>query len=273
LGCHRLAAGEGKELTGEGFCRGNAELGILGETGADDVVEGRRNGRIRAGRRERSGGQNLIADRGNGIARKRIDAGQHFVEDNTERKKIGTGVLRSAVNLFGAPVSGSATDGAIGALMAGEAGHAEVREFDAIFRGDEDVGRLDVAVDNGVTVRDGKSESNVGGIIASSGKRNAALGDDFFERLPFDQFHNKVGSLRGLFNAHVVNGDDGWMRKLGDHACFAKEAVAAFALGELRGEKLDGNGTVDEGVVSANDAAVCARAESFKDLVASDLQK
>jgi hypothetical protein len=62
------------------------------------------------------------------------------------------------------------------------------------------------------------------------------------------------------------------MGELADHAGLAKEAVARLTAGEFRGEELDGHGTINERVMSANDAAVGTRAEGFENLVAADLQ-
>ena len=180
--------------------------------------------------------------------------------------------MSATENLLGTPIGGSAADRSVCTLMAGEAGHAEVCEFDAIIGGDEDVGGLNVAMDDGAAVRDGQSNGNVGGPFASAGKGDAALGDDFFEWLAFHQFHDEVGSVRGLLNTHVMNSNDGWMRELADHAGFAKEAVARVPAGEFGREKLDGHGAVDERVMAANDSAMGTGAEGFEDLVATDLQ-
>lgn len=156
--------------------------------------------------------------------------------------------------------------------MAGEASHTEVREFDAIVRSDEDVGRFDVAMHYGAAVGDGQGDGDMGGPFASSGEGDAALGDGFFDGLAFDQFHDQVGSLRRLLDAHVMNGDDGRVGELADDASLAEEMVAGITAGELRGEELDGHGTVNERVVSANNATMRACAEGFENLIAPDLQ-
>jgi hypothetical protein len=268
-----LAAGEREELIGEGLGGSDAVLGFLDEAGTDNTVESRGDGRIRTRRRERSRGEDEVADGRDGITVEGIATGEHFIEDHAEREEIRTGILSAAENLFWAPISGSAADRGVRALMASEASHAEVGEFDAIIGSDDDVGGFDVAVDDGAAMRDGKSDGNVSGPFASGGKRNAALGNDFFEGLAFDQFHDEVGSLRGLLDAHVVNGDDAWMRQLCNDACFAEEVVARVAPGEFRSEELDGHGAVDEGVMGTNDAAVGAGAKGFEDLVTSNLQE
>lgn len=201
----------------------------------------------------------------------RVETSQHFMENDAERKQIGASVLCATENLFGAPVSRSTADGGIG-LMAGKAGHAEVRELDAIFGGDKDVGWFDVAVNHSAAMCQGKSDGHVSGPFASGGIGNTALGDDFFERLAFHQFHNEKRNLRGLLDAHVVEGDDGGMREFANDAGFPKETIAGFPASEFRREKFNGYETVDERVMSADDTAAGTRADGFEDLIASDLQ-
>src|ERR1700739_103636 len=160
--------------------RRDAELRLLGQARTHDIVQSGRNRGIGARRGLRSGRQDLVADRWDGIAVKWVETGQHFMENYAEGKEIGTSVLCAAENLFGAPVSRSTANGGIG-LMAGEAGHAEVRKFDAIFRSEEDVGGFEVAVNARAAVREGESDGNVTSPFASRGIGNTALGDDFFQ--------------------------------------------------------------------------------------------
>jgi len=98
--------------------------------------------------------------------------------------------LSAAENLFRAPVSRSATNGEIVAMMAGKAGHAEVGELYAIFGGNENVRGLDVTVYHSAAMRDGQRQSNVAGVFAGGGVRDAALGNDFVEGLALHIFHN-----------------------------------------------------------------------------------
>ena len=65
--------------------------------------------------------------------------------------------------------------------------------------------------------------------------------------------------------------DDVGMGELADDASFAQEAVASFALRNFGGKNLDGHGAADHGIEAAKNAAGGADAESFKELVATDL--
>src|SRR5258707_15448938 len=90
-------------------------------------------------------------------------AGGHFVHDHSERKDVGAGVLRFADDLLGAPVGGGAEERGIFGVAAGEAGHAEVSEFDAAVVGGEGVGGVGVAVDYAFAGRGADPGGDVGG--------------------------------------------------------------------------------------------------------------
>jgi len=155
--------------------------------------------------------------------------------------------------------------------MTGEPGHTEVRELYAIFVGDKDVSGLNVAMDHGSTMRNRESFRDMASPLTSSGEGGCALRDNLLEGLPFDQFHHQIGSLCGLFDADVMHGDDSRVREFADYPRLAEETIASVATSELRGEELDGYGTINEGIMAANDAAMGTDAESFVDLVAADL--
>jgi len=69
-----------------------------------------------------------------------------------------------------------------------------------------------------------------------------------------------------------VECDNGRMRELAEDARLAQKAIAGLAAGEFRGEKLYGHRAVNQGVITADHAARSPCAESFEDLVTSDLQ-
>lgn len=213
----------------------------------------------------------MVTDALQGIAGEGRNASKHFVENDPEGEKIGTRALSTAMNLFGAPVSGSAEQRGIGALVVGEARHAEIRELYAVFERDEDIGGLDVAVNDRAAVGDVESHGDMSGPVASLGKRDAAFGENLFEGLPFNELHDKVRSGSRFLDTHVVQGNDGSMGELADDTRLTKKAVPSLATGEFRREKFNGHGAVDERIVAADDTAVSACADGFQDLVATDL--
>ena len=109
----------------------------------------------------------------------------HFVEDDAERKKIGAGVEFFGAGLLGRHVGDGAeraagagevigvgaaiggervADGGFGA-GAGDFGEAEVENFCVAARGDENVGGLDVAVDDAFGVGGVESVGDVDGEV------------------------------------------------------------------------------------------------------------
>jgi len=172
--------------------------------------------------------------------------------------------------LFGAPVSGRTEQRATAGIAAGEASHAEVREFYAAFRGDENVGRLDVAVNDALAMRDAESDGNVTDPRASTRKRYGAFFQDSIERLAVYKFHDEIRSLRGFVNAHVVKGENAGMRDLADDARFLEEFFAGFAAGDFRGENLDGDDAADERIVRADDFAEGASADGVENFVTAN---
>jgi hypothetical protein len=87
----------------------------------------------------------------------------------------------------------------------------------------------------------------------------------------FDELHDQVRRGSRFLNTYVVKGDKRRMTELADNASFPKKAIAGFAAGEFGGEQLYRERAVNERVITADDAAVGACADSFKDLVAADL--
>ena len=70
-----LATGERKKRVGKGIGGGDAELRFLGKARAHDFVESGGDGRIAVRRRQRGRGENVVADVGDRITVKGINAG------------------------------------------------------------------------------------------------------------------------------------------------------------------------------------------------------
>jgi hypothetical protein len=106
---------------------------------------------------------------------------------------------------------------------------------------------------------------------ASARIRHCAFLQNFVQRLAFEIFHDEIGRRSRFGDAHIVQRDDIGVRELSDGTSFLKEALAAFAVGEVGREKLDGHGAADEWIKSARDAAESASADGIENLVASNL--
>ena len=165
-------------------------------------------------------------------------AAEGFVADDAETVGVGGAGGVFADGLFGADVLGGAHDGA----GAGDGyridgfGDAEVTDFDAPARGDEDVAGFDVPVDDAFFV---------GGAEALGGLREhvQGLGDGeggeasegVAEGFGVDEFHHKVGdgvaAVGVLEFAVVVDGDDVGVVEAGGGAGLFTEAGEEVPVG------------------------------------------
>src|SRR5690606_13255828 len=98
----------------------------------------------------------------------------------------------------------------------------EVRHFDRVIAGDEDILRLYVGMYQTCAMRKSNPSTDLHGKIERPFDRKRPLRlDDFLEVLSFDEFHHNV--VRGSITTHVMHGDDVRMRQIGDTACLISE--------------------------------------------------
>ena len=62
--------------------------------------------------------------------------------------------------------------------------------------------------------------------------------------------------MTGLVNSHIMQRDNGRMRKLAHYARFLKEALPGLAMRQFLGKKLNGYQAADEWIVGPRHAAV-----------------
>jgi len=122
-------------------------------------------------------------------------ASNHFVENDAERKDVGAGVLRTAHDLFGAPISRRAEQPGVTGFTTGDAGHAKVSELHATIRGDENVGGFDVAVNDAALVRDVGCFRRVSDPSAGAREWQCALFENAIERNAVNKFHDEIRRL------------------------------------------------------------------------------
>src|SRR6476659_5943652 len=84
-------------------------------------------------------------------------------------------------------------------------------------------------------------------------------------------FHHQIRRLRGLFNSHIVQGDNKGMRKLTDDAGFAQETVARLSLCEFRGKEFHRQCAANHWIEALLLPTGCADTKSFEYFVSSDL--
>ena len=169
-----------------------AVFGVFLETQLDDPGESRGNIGVQLRRHDR----NLLHDRdqelSGGVSGEGRLAGTHLVEHDAEGKQVGALIERLAQGLLGRHVSRSAQSGAeaVGELelfgaglwrVVGELfeGHhfrqTEVQDLGAAAPGHEDVGRLDIAMNDSSLMRGVEGVSDVDGELRGVFRAGAGL--------------------------------------------------------------------------------------------------
>ncbi len=197
-------------------------------------------------------------------------AGTHRIEDATEAEEICAVIDRLAARLLGGHVLRRAGDGtALGqAGVIDGAGQAEVGDLDtldAVF--EQDVGRLDVAVDQPLGVGRGQP----GGRLETDAQdlldlQRAALVETLLERDAGNVFHHQVGPLARPLDG--VNVNDMFIAHGRGRLRLADEALAGRAAGGQRGSQhLDCHHALKCLIERLEHHAHAAAADDFEDLV------
>src|SRR6185436_2901926 len=188
-----------------------------------------------------------------------------------EREDVGAVVDRGAADLLGRQVGGGAERHA-GARQVtrhvGELGDAEVHDLHRAVGGDPDVGRLDVAVDDAVTMRVLEPAGSLRqDVDALRRRQRLAARDDAVEVLAGEVFLHQVRNA--VLDAEVVDGDDVAVLQVDGDLRLAEEAVADLRL--LGAAGLDRHPPLEEGVAPLVDDAEPAGADLADDGVLADL--
>jgi hypothetical protein len=159
------------------------------------------------------------------VAVERYGAGQHLVEHDADRIQVGALIDRCATRLLGREVLRGPDDRAgLGHLARPRARDPEVRHLQAAVGVDENVVRLDVAVDDALSVREADGAEDLAGVgdRALDGQR-ATREDQLLERPPLDVLHRDVVGAFGF--AAVVDRDDVRVRERGGVLRLAPKAL------------------------------------------------
>lgn len=203
-------------------------------------------------------------------------AGEHLVPGAAEGIDVAFGIGGFAVlGLFGGHVIDGA-DGHSGACDPAFEGvldgacESEVGEFDDAFAGDEDVGGLDVAMDDpvavGVQERGGDLFDDFEG--ASDGDASADI-EESLDVGAVDVLHGDV--VVALVFSGVEDGDDVFVSELGGIGGFGAEAAEEGLIFSFFGsEDLEGDFSSESLVDSEIDSPHTARADFFLDLVGAE---
>lgn len=199
-----------------------AELAILHQTLADDVLEFRRHLGIELHSGRRRAIQNRVEDQSRAVTVKGHRPGCHLVQHNAEREQIGAGVEVLRPHLLGrhvrhrserTPWTGQISDrrqgrrGVLSAAARTNLGEPEVEDLGVTARRHEDVGWFDVAVDDSRGVR---GIERVDDVDAERQQRlqieSLVTGDAFLQRGALQMLHRDERSP--ILFANVVNGAD-----------------------------------------------------------------
>ncbi len=232
--------------------------------------------------------QNRLENRARRFAAKGQHAGRHFVEDRTEGKEVGARVDRLAAHLLGRHV-GDGTDGGAGAgeLLFGHGGRgvvtrhcgasdaaafrgllrqAEIENLCVVVGGDENIGRLDIAMDDALGVRRFEPFGDFDAQIEQQIERERLPTDPVLERLAFEALHRQE-RLAFVFADFVDRADIGMVERRSGLR-FALEAFeSAPVAGHVFGEELQGDETVQAGVFGFVDHTHSTPAEPLDNAV------
>jgi hypothetical protein len=189
---------------------------------------------------------------GVGLAEERDPAGEALVQHEAQRVEVGSPVETATAHLlrgevFGRPhhdvVAGQVVPGAVEPL-----GDAEVGEQDAAVRGDEDVPRLDVAVDEPGVVGGVEGRRHARADVDRQLGAEAGLHvEQLAQALAVDELHDD--GLAALILEDVVDGDDVGVGQPGDRDRLAAEALGHDRVrGQARLEPLEGHLAVERHV-------------------------
>ena len=228
-------------------------------------------------------------DVGRGLAVESAAPCQQFVEHDTERPDVGAPVDGETARLFRCHVRSRAEHDAGAGDTAGECGgvhqlclavwgslerlgEPEVEHLHRAIRGQEDVGRLQVAVDNALFVSDVERLRDLPSDRQRIGNRDPAparRGDQVGERLPVDELHHqRAGGARFLETMDVR---DIRMIERRKDLRFALEPRETIAItGEQVGQDLDRDVAVQPRVACPEYLAHPSPADRGRDGVRTD---
>ena len=219
---------------------------VLLQAARDDGLGGGRHRAVERGGRRVDARRDALVQLAEGLGLERHVARQHLVEEDAERPDVRARVGPLAAQLFGRKIDGRADDHAdLRHGLAGlGAGDAEIQQLDLPARGDLDVVRLDVAVDDAVLVDVFEGLADFLEHVERLVERELAqLADALGERLAVHVLHDDAGLALAL--DEVVERGDVRVLEARLDARLVEEALdGAEAVARVR-QRLDRHHAVD----------------------------
>ena len=201
----------------------------------------------------------------------RTYARDDLIEDDAERIDVRCRRHRESANLLRACVVGRQRTGhhsggreAAAGVAFEELGNAEIHDFRNVVRGDEDVGRLQVAVNHAVLVRVLHGTAHGAEQLQSLLERQRVVAAVLGQRHALDVLHDQE-RLPSARRPAVEQPDDVVVVERGENLSFHQEAAAEIAVGDCRSRQLDGD-LLREQAISAFRPEYLAHA-AFADLL------
>ena len=255
-----------------------AQVAVLLESLLDDLLEARRDRPVALEHRCRLANQDAGNHGTRRAAAERLDAGRHLVDHGAERKQVAPRVHLFAPGLLGRHVGHRAERRSRhrqlvvgrhrrrGVRRLDQLRQAEVEDLHAALVADEDVSRLDVAVDDPLGVRRVQSISQLDGEIEHVGHRDWRALDAVAQRLALERFHHD--ERRAVVVPDVEHRADAGVAERAGRAGFEAEALeGGFVAGRFGRQELEGDLAAETPVFGEVDHAHAAGAQGFQDPV------
>jgi hypothetical protein len=148
------------------------------------------------------------------------------------------------------------------------ADEAEVEDLHEAVAGDENVLRLQVAVDDPAVVRRGGAACDLQRVFDRLARRQGGFRQPVAHRHAFEQLHH--GVWNSVLNPEIVDRQDVGMRKRRDRLRFPLEPRERLGAREMGGECLQRDDALESCVPRAIDLTHPARSEGGEDLVRTE---
>lgn len=230
----------------------------------------------------RGGGlvQVLVGDGDRVVAGERWPSGQQFVEQAARGVQIAAGVGDLGAYLFGGEVVGGSDERAgprgRGAVVPADTRDAEVDDLDPAAAGDQDVGGLDVTMNDACVVAELERMQETQLVADRFLHCDGPLAEASVQRLAGDVLHDDEGRtrrVRGAFDVvppDVVNGDDSGVVETGDRLCFSPEPGSGHRVtDQVRVQNLDRNPALEVPVATQVHGPHASLAQDVPEFIAS----